>query len=142
MGVVRLPVAGAIFGEQCRVARELLRWQAIELAERAGVPLDTLERFEAGGETDGGTVRRLADTLMRQGISWPDDPLCPALDGFRFNNRTDNGVPCILSVDGPPIEEYRFRHPPLPLRSLGAILAREPDTDRKTSWDIRNTPVA
>jgi transcriptional regulator with XRE-family HTH domain len=36
----------AVTGEQLRAGRALLRWEQKELAERAGVPVPTLKRFE------------------------------------------------------------------------------------------------
>jgi transcriptional regulator with XRE-family HTH domain len=34
--------------KQCRAARALLRWSTLQLAERAGVPLQTVLDFQAG----------------------------------------------------------------------------------------------
>ena len=51
-------------GEQIRAARAVLRWRAIELAEKAGVGLSTVQRAEQG---DGPVtmIRANADAIRR-----------------------------------------------------------------------------
>ena len=50
-------------GEQIRAARAILRWKAVELAEKAGVGLSTVQRAE---QADGPAA------MMRANMSVPD----------------------------------------------------------------------
>ncbi|MEM6355730.1 MAG: helix-turn-helix transcriptional regulator [Pseudomonadota bacterium] len=62
-----------IVRQQIAAARALLGWSRQDLAERAGVSLRTLARFE-GGEGDITTTKlaRLEDALLAQGIEFVD----------------------------------------------------------------------
>ncbi len=51
-------------GEQIRAARAMVRWRAIELAERAGVGLSTVQRAE-GQNGPVTMIRANADALQR-----------------------------------------------------------------------------
>ncbi len=47
----------ALTGEQLRAARALLRWEQRQLAEAAGVSLETIKRLEKMGGPIGGLAR-------------------------------------------------------------------------------------
>lgn len=68
-------------GEQIRAARAMLRWRAVELAEKAGVGLSTVQRAEQGD----GPV-----TMMRANM----DAIRRALEGAGaiFTNGEEPGV--------------------------------------------------
>ena len=51
-----------------RMARAGLGWTLKELADRAGVNLNTVSRYEAGREVLTGTVDRIETVLEAQGI--------------------------------------------------------------------------
>jgi transcriptional regulator with XRE-family HTH domain len=95
--------------EQIQAARELLRWQQIELADRAGIDIAKLE----AGEIEARTLRLLAVTLLDHGIDFATDGR-PMLDGRFYNSRTEEGIPTVLTERTPPQEKCSFRYPPLP----------------------------
>jgi transcriptional regulator with XRE-family HTH domain len=65
----------AVTSEQIRAGRALLRWEQKELAERAGVPVQTLKRLEGIVGPVRGTyenVSRVRRTLEAAGIEFLD----------------------------------------------------------------------
>jgi transcriptional regulator with XRE-family HTH domain len=54
--------------EQCRMARAALKWSTKQLAERADVGLNTVNRFEEGGNTQTESVDRMRQALENNGI--------------------------------------------------------------------------
>jgi hypothetical protein len=112
--VARFPDRG-ITPDECRSARALIRWQQIELAERAGVPLETVEIFEAGGDAEPGLAARLRRTFERQTLRFREPGLASGmtLDGMAHNSRTVEGLPTMLSPETPPAAECRLLYPPL-----------------------------
>lgn len=97
--------------EMSRDGRRLIRWQAVELAERAGVPLWAVERFEATGSPS--TIApALWRTFYENRLTFHPADGWPFLDGYPHNTRTDNGA--VTRIDpARPVKESCFRHPPL-----------------------------
>lgn len=54
--------------EQCRAARALLDWSTTQLAQAAGVGVNTVNRFERGGDARLSSVEKLRTALERAGI--------------------------------------------------------------------------
>jgi transcriptional regulator with XRE-family HTH domain len=75
-------LAVRINNERLREAREVALLSQRELAEKAGVSLDTVQRMEVGeGGVYGRTVRRVASALdidPRELLGGPAAPLAPA----------------------------------------------------------------
>lgn len=62
-----------IVPQQIAAARALLGWSRQDLADRAGVSLRTLARFESGeGDITTTKLARLEDALLSQGIAFVD----------------------------------------------------------------------
>jgi len=53
---------------QLRMARAALNWSLRDLAERAGVNLNTISRYEAGGEMLTATLQKIENVLKAEGI--------------------------------------------------------------------------
>ncbi len=59
---------------QCRMARGALSWSLKDLAERAGVGINTVSRLEGGAETLTGTVAKLRAAFESAGVEFiPED---------------------------------------------------------------------
>ena len=56
--------------EQCRAARALLGWSAQDLAERAGIGVATVRRFETASIVAPNSVEAMIDALRVAGISF------------------------------------------------------------------------
>jgi transcriptional regulator with XRE-family HTH domain len=54
--------------EQIRMARAALDWTAQELADKAGVAVNTIRRIEGGSETMVGTLTKIQSVLEAAGI--------------------------------------------------------------------------
>lgn len=67
-----VPASLALSAGQCRAARALLGWSADQLAAKARVTPQWLERFERGGETAGdldpGEAERVLRALEEAGV--------------------------------------------------------------------------
>lgn len=67
-----LPASLALSAGQCRAARALLGWSATELAQKARVTAEWLERFERGGEAvddfDPSEAERVLRALEEGGV--------------------------------------------------------------------------
>ncbi|WP_229735740.1 helix-turn-helix domain-containing protein [Novosphingobium marinum] len=69
LGITMTPTTSALSPMSCRAARMLLNLTQPELAERAGVSVSTLRRFEAGtGKPGTWAIRQLEEALEREGI--------------------------------------------------------------------------
>ena len=60
--------------EQLRMARAALGWGLKDLAERAGVGVNTIGRFENGADAYGETLRKIEAALEAEGIQFGKDP--------------------------------------------------------------------
>lgn len=59
--------------QQISAARALLSWKREYLAERSGVSLRTIARFESGeGDITASKLDRLEETLVKEGIKFVD----------------------------------------------------------------------
>lgn len=59
--------------QQISAARALLSWRREELADRSGVSLRTVARFESGeGDITASKLDRLEETLVSEGITFVD----------------------------------------------------------------------
>src|SRR5258708_38004107 len=56
-----------------RMARAALDWSLKELAERAGVNINTISRYEAGSQVMSGTLSKLEAVLVKEGVVFLDD---------------------------------------------------------------------
>ncbi len=56
-----------------RMARAALGWSLKELAERAGVNMNTISRYEAGSQVMSGTISKIEAVLVREGVMFLDD---------------------------------------------------------------------
>ena len=56
-----------------RMARAALDWTLKDLAERAGVNVNTISRYEAGSEILTGTMQKIEGVLRNEGIIFVDD---------------------------------------------------------------------
>jgi transcriptional regulator with XRE-family HTH domain len=58
-------------GDQCRMARAALGWSAQELATKAGVGINTVNRFESGASQPRGvTLEALRGALEAAGVEF------------------------------------------------------------------------
>ena len=55
--------------DQCRAARALLDWSAQRLADKAGVGVATVRRYEAGASIADQSMAAIEDTLLQAGIT-------------------------------------------------------------------------
>jgi len=58
---------------QLRMARAALDWTLKDLAQRAGVNLNTISRYEAGGSMLSHTLERIEMVLRAAGIGFVDE---------------------------------------------------------------------
>lgn len=56
-----------------RMARAALGWTLKELAERAGINMNTISRYEAGAEVMSGTLEKIEDVLRLEGVVFIDE---------------------------------------------------------------------
>jgi len=68
---------------QTRMARVALGWSTGELAEKAGVGVNTVNRFEAGSDARISSVEKMRTALEGAGIEFIDD------DGVRLRKSLD-----------------------------------------------------
>lgn len=66
---------------QLRMARAALGLTLKDLAERAGVNMNTVARYEAGQEILTGTMQKIEDVLRREGVVFveEDDSFWPSI---------------------------------------------------------------
>ncbi|QIB35798.1 helix-turn-helix domain-containing protein [Ancylobacter pratisalsi] len=57
---------------QCRMARAALNWSTQELATRAGVGVNTVNRFETGQDARMSSVEKMRATLESAGVIFID----------------------------------------------------------------------
>jgi len=62
-----------ITSDQCRAARALLRMTQATLAERAGVGILVVKRFERGSDPRASTVNAIERALVEAGVTLIDD---------------------------------------------------------------------
>jgi len=55
------------------MARAALGWTLKELAERAGINMNTISRYEAGAEVMSGTLEKIEDVLRLEGVVFIDE---------------------------------------------------------------------
>ncbi|MBF0143753.1 MAG: transcriptional regulator [Magnetococcales bacterium] len=61
--------------DQCRMARAILGWSLVDLVEQTGLALNTIHRFEHGGNTFTSTVNTLRHAFENHGIEFiPETP--------------------------------------------------------------------
>jgi transcriptional regulator with XRE-family HTH domain len=58
---------------QLRMARAALGWTLKDLAERAGINLNTISRYETGGSMLSDTLERIEIVLRAEGIGFVDE---------------------------------------------------------------------
>jgi hypothetical protein len=56
--------------DQCRMGRAALKWSTDRLAEKAGVGLNTVNRFEAGGDAQMSSVQKMQTALETGGVEF------------------------------------------------------------------------
>jgi Helix-turn-helix. len=56
--------------DQCRAARALLDWSAQRLAQRAGVGVATVRRYEAGSAIAAASMNAMESALKEAGIAF------------------------------------------------------------------------
>jgi hypothetical protein len=56
--------------EMCRAARALLNWETPQLAAFAELSTDVVERFEAGGMVEPGSVEAMLNALQGAGLEF------------------------------------------------------------------------
>jgi transcriptional regulator with XRE-family HTH domain len=61
-------MAEGFLAVQCKMARAALGWGVSDLAKAAGVGINTVSRFENGGDAHGGTRRLLRTALEAAGV--------------------------------------------------------------------------
>jgi hypothetical protein len=86
---------------ECAAARELARCSAQAFANKAGVPLSTIEAFEAGQEIDGDAYQAICRTIWgRLGIKRYEE--AKAGVGIRFRQPAEARRAAVLSraLDG------------------------------------------
>jgi transcriptional regulator with XRE-family HTH domain len=69
-----MPVMKTISREQVRAARGAIGWSIRDLAEKSGVAVNTISRFE-NGSADAllETLLKIQDTFEQAGIDFPDE---------------------------------------------------------------------
>ena len=58
---------------QCRMARAALEWGVRELAEAAGINVNTVTRFESGKKSNVSTQKLIRQTFETAGVRFTDD---------------------------------------------------------------------
>ena len=61
-------MAEGLLAVQCKMARAALGWGVADLAKAADVSINTVSRFENGGDAHGGTRRLLRGALDAAGV--------------------------------------------------------------------------
>ncbi|WP_082441959.1 helix-turn-helix domain-containing protein [Sphingomonas sp. Leaf33] len=56
--------------DQCRAGRALLDWSAQALADKAGIGVATVRRFEAGSAIAAGSLAAISDAMMSAGVTF------------------------------------------------------------------------
>ena len=56
-----------------RMARAALRWSLKDLADKAGVNMNTISRYEAGYEILTGTMQKIENALKSEGVVFIDE---------------------------------------------------------------------
>ena len=87
-----------------RMARAALGWTLKELADKAGVNMNTISRYEAGAEILTGTMQRLEQVLKDEGVIFidEDDQFYPAI---RIRKET------FMAELHSPESDFSFRRP-------------------------------
>lgn len=100
--------ATILTAEQCRMGRAYLSWSQPELAERAGLSLGTVSRFECGeGQAGADTIAKLASVFELAGLEMlpnggvsPKSRLVTILEGPDANYRVMEDVLHTLKAAG------------------------------------------
>lgn len=58
-------------GTQSRMARAALGWSLPELANRTGLHVNTLSKFESGSDAKRSTLEKLWQAYVREGVEFP-----------------------------------------------------------------------
>jgi transcriptional regulator with XRE-family HTH domain len=58
---------------QCRIARAALGWSTQKLAEKAGVGVNTVNRFEAGQDARVSSVDKMRAALQNAGVDFIEE---------------------------------------------------------------------
>ena len=62
------------------MARAALNWTKVELAEKADVAPNTINRFEGGGDVRMSSANAIRDALVEAGVTFREDGcVCPPL---------------------------------------------------------------
>jgi transcriptional regulator with XRE-family HTH domain len=95
-----------------RMARAALGWTLRELAEKAGVNMNTISRYEAGFEILTGTAQKVEDVLRREGVVFieEDEDFEPSI---RIRKRKAIERPSyepfrIAEINSPEIPDFRI----------------------------------
>ncbi|MGF3026695.1 helix-turn-helix domain-containing protein [Methylobacterium aquaticum] len=65
---------------QCRMGRAALGWTTAQLADAAGLGINSINRWEGGADSRYSTVERIRDTLERAGVVFlPSDGFGPGV---------------------------------------------------------------
>jgi DNA-binding XRE family transcriptional regulator len=59
--------------DQCRMARAALKWSTQQLADAAGVGLNTVNRFERGSDARMSSADKMERALRRAGVAFIDE---------------------------------------------------------------------
>jgi len=113
--------------EQLRAARAMLKIDQLTLAERSGVSVETIKRFESGkgkikGRSD--TIESLRRTLEFMGIEFIEPEAASRLD-FRVDRHTGAGVRFATN----PHEKYIKLVAEVTGQAAGLVLNMELDRD-------------
>ena len=58
-------------GVQSRMARAALGWSLLDLADRSGLHVNTLAKFESGSDAKRSTLEKLWNAFAREGVEFP-----------------------------------------------------------------------
>jgi transcriptional regulator with XRE-family HTH domain len=59
-------------GIQSRAARAALGWSLLDLANRTGLHVNTLAKFEGGNDAKRSTMEKLLKEFAKEGMEFPD----------------------------------------------------------------------
>jgi transcriptional regulator with XRE-family HTH domain len=89
------------------MARAALGLTLKDLADRAGVNMNTISRYEAGAEILTGTMQRIEDVLRQEGVVFIDED-----ENFHAAIRIrKEPVPFVVDIQSPDDPRYRFKIP-------------------------------
>jgi len=86
------------------MARAALGWTLKELADRAGVNMNTISRYEAGSEILSGTMEKIEEALTGQGVIFIDED---AEHHPAIRIRKEPGYP--FQIQAPEIRSFTIR---------------------------------